>query len=355
MTSATLTFDVHVMILEWGYRSTQCYRFEYYRKTLVDACLVCKAWTPVAQSLLFRRLCTSVRGIIGDSAPMLLQAITDKPVLGTYVRSPIIHHRDVPDTIISLLALCPQLVKLTFEFPYASVTSAQLAQIEKMNLGIQVLEIGGPLLVKLAKIWAPTLRFVHILDRDDGGPMRPPAPPSSPMSLQGVKVTYPHTLSVLAPWLFQSDTRFHPVFYPQIGPSFLLCEASLRNLDSWVGGITSLTCYTVPPASTLKLLTGLEELIIHCLPRSSFKLPPTVRHFGIHLALWYESSITWDVLITSVIPHPFLQLVTVTRLEDEKLASLEHACRDNAVDFVVHRDLLAFPRSQYVDWLRKSS
>ncbi|KAI0057923.1 hypothetical protein BV25DRAFT_1919785 [Artomyces pyxidatus] len=59
---------------------------------------------------------------------------------------------DVPDAVISLLALCPRLVKLTDKSRVASATPVQVAQIEKMKLGIQVLECGCTPLFQLAEI-----------------------------------------------------------------------------------------------------------------------------------------------------------------------------------------------------------
>ncbi|KAI0057924.1 hypothetical protein BV25DRAFT_1339674 [Artomyces pyxidatus] len=174
------------------------------------------------------------------------------------------------------------------------------------------------------------------------------------MSLQGVRVPHSQTLSVLAPFLFPLDTLSTIEVDHFIPFENSLDHAVDKNIVSHASRITSITCYTVAPASTLKLFTGLEELIIHYLPNSSFKLPPTVRHFGIHLATWVGDSFTWDVLAASVIPHPSLKLVTVTPLDDGKLAPLAplvHACREHGVDFVVHPNVWAFPRMQYVDWL----
>ncbi|KAI0045471.1 hypothetical protein FA95DRAFT_1607707, partial [Auriscalpium vulgare] len=51
---AKVPLDVQFLVIEWVYRSTQDHTIDY--RTLRVCALTCKAWTPIAQRLLFRRV-----------------------------------------------------------------------------------------------------------------------------------------------------------------------------------------------------------------------------------------------------------------------------------------------------------
>ncbi|KAI0061947.1 hypothetical protein BV25DRAFT_1826239 [Artomyces pyxidatus] len=159
-------FDVQVEILEWVYRSGQT-RLSIDRTTLSVAALVCKAWTPVAQRLLFCHLLwTSASLRIADGITLL----RDNPTLGTYVRSiPFIYHRSSQDgsvaltneKMIALLRLCPYIVDLIFQSS-SPFTANELSQIRSLNLPVTVLKLSrmGPAMCQLAALW-PTVRFLE--------------------------------------------------------------------------------------------------------------------------------------------------------------------------------------------------
>ncbi|KAI0039313.1 hypothetical protein FA95DRAFT_1035792 [Auriscalpium vulgare] len=79
-----LPFDLHVLFIEWVYRHSQADMTDY--ATLAACALVCRAWTPVAQRLLYRRL----PGKFFVGKERLIDTIRRNPALGTHVRrSPI--------------------------------------------------------------------------------------------------------------------------------------------------------------------------------------------------------------------------------------------------------------------------
>ncbi|KAI0046748.1 hypothetical protein FA95DRAFT_1606640 [Auriscalpium vulgare] len=105
----TLPLDVNVLIIDWVFRLSQHAMIDY--PTLHACALVCRAWTPSAQRLLFRRILSTSLHYRYCDVQLLVRTLETRPHLAAHVRFirvawPL--HPPVYGTIcLRLLELCP--------------------------------------------------------------------------------------------------------------------------------------------------------------------------------------------------------------------------------------------------------
>ncbi|KAI0044647.1 hypothetical protein FA95DRAFT_1561978 [Auriscalpium vulgare] len=82
-----IPLDPQLMVIEWVYRAPQRFGVDY--QTLRACALVCKAWTPVAQRLLFRRIPNTIGLTSTSTLPVepLLLTLRANQRLASFVRS----------------------------------------------------------------------------------------------------------------------------------------------------------------------------------------------------------------------------------------------------------------------------
>ncbi|KAI0045144.1 hypothetical protein FA95DRAFT_1561435 [Auriscalpium vulgare] len=403
----TLPLELQLEIIKLVYIASQAHDIDY--ATLSACALVCKSWTAVAQSLLFRRAPLSdsgaphsklnrlVRALSGksphrestlglgranlQSLSLLVRALQGDSRLGGYVRALTIdvhanfstmatdrrrniEHlpRENTEAWMMVLKLCPCAEKLTFvghRWQPGTVGMEQWSskemrsRLRKLAVRPRVLEFmdgfGGDSVRALQRVW-PSVRWVTVHDQHI---LLGPSPISQTRMRRLVGLE-----------LRQSDDRF-------VGLDVLNgADGSLRELVlvsrtwwTWSGGeiapalaarITSLTANGVPPAHILERFSSLEELIL-LTAEDSFIPPITIRHLGYHGRLGIKTAIYKVHAIHVAVAMSALydlHLVTATRhLPQAALGVLQEACRVRDVDFVIYKDPDSFPREKNVDWI----
>ncbi|KAI0060367.1 hypothetical protein BV25DRAFT_1827847 [Artomyces pyxidatus] len=334
--ASALPFDVHVLVLEWVYRQSQCQEVDYRR-------LAASTWTPVAQRLLFRRLRKVFRP---ETVRYFIDITTNNPALRTYVHSLSIYVRrgqkgivQVAD-LLAMLSCFPQALQLLIDCS-DKLTADELAQLMSLNLSIKTLRgvTTSCMFYQLAQAWAETLRYVLITDGLPETVLRDILTPET-FSLHGIEFYH---LSHPSPveWLIPSgrgtlrEVELHTY-----------TSLELEALVARAPRITSLTCDpNLPSPHALAPLKELEELIIRGLPDESLKLPQSLRHVGFHAWSYVgPTQIQLDHILAALTSLPHLSLVTATRgIYQWALKEMSDRCAKMGVDFVVHQNPDSFP------------
>ncbi|KAI0061930.1 hypothetical protein BV25DRAFT_1826219 [Artomyces pyxidatus] len=200
MSGPVVPFELHPGIIEWVYRSHwhQGLHRDYVARcayaTLSACSLVCKAWRPVAQCLLFRRI---PRLLTAYQALRFIASLRSNQRLGTHVRSLQIlelTRTDWPkrtplvniEHAISILELCPQVLDICLLFS-AKFTSYDFFRIRSLDLHPTRLQflIMTPQFYEIASLW-PTVRFMTCGEDDDPLPSAPTQP--APFTLESLQV-----------------------------------------------------------------------------------------------------------------------------------------------------------------------
>ncbi|KAI0058404.1 hypothetical protein BV25DRAFT_1840971 [Artomyces pyxidatus] len=343
-------FELEVMVLEWVHRLSQGPIVA--PQPLTACALVCKAWTTVAQSLLFRRL------TIPDRNPsQLVRMITASDVLGTYVRSirapRVDRHLNLYRGIsvadfIALLSRCRRIREISVVMYGGELTASELAEIHAFNLPIELLHFpdAGPEFFQLAETWAPTLRFLSL--KTSARSRKPPeVEPSNriPFTLRGIEVANDLDLAVI-PWLLHAEEDSQAL---EIGVQYHTLDG-LGTLEVHATRIVSFKSPSAPARNVLEQLTSLEEFILQDLPSKPLVLPPSVRHVGLHPELRHpvasrlDSPDGMDYLFDALSALPRLSLVSATRFANaEMLKFLESRCHEIGVDFIAYENPSPFP------------
>ncbi|KAI0051929.1 hypothetical protein FA95DRAFT_107249 [Auriscalpium vulgare] len=342
-----LPLDVQFLIIEWVFRSSQ-WRILVDYATLHACALVCRAWTPTAQRLLFRRL----RCINFDDHQCNIQLVVNtlsiRPHLVAHVRYIQVSWPSLPpdygDACLRLLELCRHVDGILFvgwnhnDWHLSAELGARLCaiQLRPMLLGIHSLTISGT----IVKMLPGARRFVFGSGHND--PLPPTAEsleilasrPHLCLTLSHPLPALRHLCLVLPCW---SDEDFHQTL---ISASFL---SQLQSLS--IRG-------DIPPAEMLEQLVQLKTLIVGELPRKPVSFPSSLRHFGYHAWVMAMDAVSTELAIDPLRALPELQLVTVTReFEPHVRAALEKMCRDKGLGFETYETFQCFEQPIHIDWI----
>ncbi|KAI0049160.1 hypothetical protein FA95DRAFT_951920 [Auriscalpium vulgare] len=355
-TGSILPFDVQVAIIDWVYRASQHTAID--RKTLLACSLVCKAWAPHAQRLLFRRLAHFDSSIPWERRSQCWRTISENPVLGTYVRSVkfFSHPDDTAAAINALLPFCPNISRLrVFVFQAEDrEIPILLDNLSTLRLHPTHLELSG-----IDACFAPFLdRFpdLQCLDVTFGLYRQQATLRKTP---RAVRIPWG---SLAWPCVFSSTTDVSALREltvlrvkwddPSCLDDFTSTRAHvLENLSTLV------LDGELPPQAVLDRCPRLETLIFEACPAVSPTLPATLRHVGYHA---YErpgmpplvvNATNIQHLVHALYAVPDLRLVTATRcLSNETLDMLESGCRRPGVDFATYGDAHVFEVSHRRLW-----
>ncbi|KAI0041448.1 hypothetical protein FA95DRAFT_1611009 [Auriscalpium vulgare] len=323
-----LPLDVQILVIECVFRSSQHARIDY---TTLHACaLVCRAWTPTAQRLLFRRL----RCISLDDRQCNIQLVVDTliihPRLSAHVRYIQVSWPSFPPAYASvclrLLELCPHVEGVSFlgwNNNNRGLTIELAARMRAIQLQPVLLKLLGLTKSKAIVDMFPGARLL-VFSAGHGAPLPP--------TVESLEIVAAHASDCL--------TLSHPL------PSLRhLCLVIPRWSDEALRQhLVSASCLPqrqslsirgdIPPAEMLEQLVQLKTLIVGELPRKPVSFPSSLRHFGYHAWVRAMKAVSMELAIDPLLALPELQLVTVTReFEPHVRAALEKMCRDKGLGF----------------------
>ncbi|KAI0063821.1 hypothetical protein BV25DRAFT_365339 [Artomyces pyxidatus] len=319
--------------------------------TIAACALVCRLWTLPSQRILFRVVELSSSPRQRHKTASFLQAITNAPRLGAYVRSISgihvsnssqlgIHHTRTSQ-FLTMLSFCPQLVELGLTIGQDKFLPNTLSRIAELPVRITHLSIASTfrVLAQLLTVW-PCVRFLHLGDGLYGG-----TPPEHrpPFRLEGFSyhsdVAHSAIRWLLPPALAESGTSLLAL---DTSPRYLYQGSTADIFAAYAPHIRSLTVKSKLPA--MEALTALEQLILHREPVEPFTLPGTIKHFGfepyetIH---GFESFLRITAALTSV---PRLSIFTVNEnVSQNDQSRLKEICERKNIQFRV-ATTIAIPR-----------
>ncbi|KAI0046763.1 hypothetical protein FA95DRAFT_1559784 [Auriscalpium vulgare] len=336
--------DVQILIIEWVFRSSQPASIDY---TTLHACaLVCRAWTPTAQRLLFRRISC----IFSDDIHffrLLVSTLSIRPHLATHVRYIRVawpsYPPDYGDVCLRLLELCRHVEGISFfhrghnNKPLSAESSARLRAIQLRPVFLEVL--GLPIGKAVVNMF-PGVRFLSFVHGDEH-----PLPSTLETLKTRMSARQCLSLSESLPVL-----RNLCLIIPRWSDK-LLCQhfnaagilPRLRSLE--IKG-------EIPPQGILEQLTQLETLVVAVLAGQHASLPASLRHFGYHPWRDVTPGAHVELALDPLRVLPQLQLVTVTRGVDQHVrTALEGMCHNKGVEFARYETPLHFQQPQYIDWI----
>ncbi|KAI0044454.1 hypothetical protein FA95DRAFT_1608510 [Auriscalpium vulgare] len=354
---ANTPLEVQILIIEWVYRLSQSRAVDH--RTLRACALVCHAWTPTAQRLLFRRVpyashFYAMNG--GATITRLIRTLRTCPHLSAAVRYislevDMVEEASKRSDGLTLLELCPQVqgIDIADHISTDTMYPALEARLRAMELHPVLLYPSGSssFVALLLRTW-PNLRVLRL--EDEANEALPPI--SVTGALQVLSIFDLHSNG----WLSSPENDFTALRHLElIATSWhdarwdqLLISAMIRQLLSLrvVGHF--------PPQDFLGRLEHLESLAFSTLPRQDIVLPKSLRHVGFHRGAYDTSpNDAMDFVVAALRPLANLQLVTTTRLATEAhIKALEEICRDRAVVLEVRQKPEDFPNPRYdVDWI----
>ncbi|KAI0046766.1 hypothetical protein FA95DRAFT_1340343 [Auriscalpium vulgare] len=343
-----LPLDIHILIIEWVFRLSQHMLIDH---TTLRACaLVCRAWTPAAQRLLFRRIrCTSLH----DSQcniQLLVSTLGIRPHLAAHVRCIYLtwptYPREYVDVCIRLLELCRHVEGVSFLRWGASnftTSSTELdARLHAIQLKPVVLDVDGILDHTVSSSIArmcPGPRVLVLTANHDY-----PLPPTlEALEILGDRahgcLSHSHPLPALRYLCLMSPSWPGPL------DRHLISTGILPHLQSLhIRGI-------FPPPEILDQLAQLRTLVVSALSRKHVDLPRSLRYFGYH-AWGVPPDARSELVVGMLRALPGLQLVTVTRdVERHVRIALERMCHDIGVDFGIYETPFHFQEPRHIDWI----
>ncbi|KAI0046956.1 hypothetical protein FA95DRAFT_1291786 [Auriscalpium vulgare] len=361
-----LPHDIHMSVIEAVYRSSQSHFIDY---TTLRACaLVCRAWAPIAQRLLFRRgLQHWDYWYPEDRAPQLfLDALAQNPSLGAHVRSltffVVSRARSPLPTVegfIAVLQRCPNLARLTFRADREFAVK-ELERIRDLKLNVKVLLSAvwtGRANMQLLALWSGSIRYTSVCVTHEkpleAGPPPPLLQGEVPITLHGIDIQKNLGLRMIDVLFPSLDHRAPELRYLKADG---LCAASLDQIDVIATNATffrTVVGVNHLPEGVFALMTGLEEVILLQTPRPTLKLPRSIRHLGLHPTsgdhmMHCEVERIFDFMRNL----PELQLVSLTRLVEQWTIDLfRDTCAEMGIDLIVYEDWQSFHRPEYVDWI----
>ncbi|KAI0039604.1 hypothetical protein FA95DRAFT_1612435 [Auriscalpium vulgare] len=352
---ANTPLEVEMLIIEWVYRLSQARTVDY--TTLYACALVCRAWTPTAQRLLFRRM--PRLGIAGRVAPSVIRILRTNPHLAAAVRSVSLEVAmdEATSTFsddVALLELCPQvqgihIVDNQMEPSMYPAVESRLRAIQVHPVFLYPRHGGWPdFFPVLLRVW-PNIR---VLDLDDFRNESLP-PISTPGGLQALRLASVTDIS----WELSPGNDFTALRDLELGfgdwgwrnawwrrPDISRVLSRLHTLR--LGGY-------FPPQEFLEQLGGLESLCFRELPREDIVLPPRLRHVGYRD--WRPCPVDHaiDYVVAALHPLANLQVVSAPRcVAKAHIKALEEFCQNRGVVLDVREDPRDFPNPRYdVDWI----
>ncbi|KAI0051983.1 hypothetical protein FA95DRAFT_1602218 [Auriscalpium vulgare] len=354
---ANSPLEVQMLIMEWVYRLSQSKKIDY--ATLRACALVCHAWTPTAQRLLFRRVphaqSTDSRQN-PDAIPLLIRTLRNNPYLSTAVRS-ISIKVDIDEVTselsdgVALLELCPHVQGIEIEdFMNTDVMYPALeARLRAIQLHpVFLYPYGRPSFVALLLRTWPNLRVLHVI-----GWVNDALPPiSATGTLQALIFLEWECIEWLLPpgndFTALRDLELIEPFWHDDGWQQLQITSVLSRLYTLrVSGL-------FPPQEFLEHLKDLESLTFTDLPQEDITLPPRLRYVGYHRDVWDSNTDgSMECMIAALRPLAHLQLVTTTRGATEaQIKALAEVCRDRAVALEIRQTTRDFPYPRWdIDWI----
>ncbi|KAI0045563.1 hypothetical protein FA95DRAFT_1680388 [Auriscalpium vulgare] len=348
-TTATvaLPYDVHVLLIDLVYQLSQHTTID--TATLRACALVCRAWRPIAQRLLFRRVANSRIAL-----PRLLRSLTTSPRLADHVLSVSLHLQPhpymafIPELLLLKLCKCVKAISIDTSSPSGLPdpnrewwTDALLARMQALALCPELLSLScTPAFTRrLARLW-PSVRAFEVHALPYGDYTRVPVPEGlESLSLSAPLDTTNDLSTVRRLELALAPAHAHGVWHHLAQAGVLL---QLRVLVLAEG---------LPPPDVLAQLARLKSLAFGRQPVEPVTLPPRLRHVGYHCRVT-EPRADAGNMIAALRALPDLRLFTVTcRPPPATLVVLEDMCRDCKVDFSVYEDLEECPRLRHVDWI----
>ncbi|KAI0046737.1 hypothetical protein FA95DRAFT_1606632 [Auriscalpium vulgare] len=338
-----LPLDVHILIIEWVFRSSQHLLSD---NTTLRACaLVCRAWTPTAQRLLFRRIRSTSSDDRHCDIRLLVSILSTRPHLVAHVRCIQVpwpsYPPDYGDICIRLLELCHHVEGIKF-FDWENRTralsaeaNARLAAIPLRPAVLDLTSVDQSVVGTILKI-CPGAR-VLILSIDYEHPL-PPTVVALEIFADSVHGCFSHPQPLPALRYLCLVSTWWPATH-------LLSTGILPQLQSLqVEG-------EFPPPEILEQLAQLRILVVNDLPIEPVTLPPSLRRLGYHT--WGpKPGVRADLAVDPLRALPELRLVTVTRfVADHVRAALAQMCRDKCVDFASYATHYQFQQPQDVDWI----
>ncbi|KAI0044013.1 hypothetical protein FA95DRAFT_1608906 [Auriscalpium vulgare] len=347
-----LNLDIQTMVIEAAYMGPKTGILDY--ATMRACALVCRAWSPTAQRLLFRHIDYENR--FGDARrlypgvekiPLLIRSLRSRPLLATYVRYVAVAIWSYPENLleqqIELLDLCPFLegiCALDVRSRYQNTIADLRLRAIPSHPVLLAVEGQRAMVRKIIHIW-PNIRtlIVHLggewdpIEIAEWGPNKVPRPIPLPPTLQSLIVTS------------ECLDNFE---LPEDGLGALRA-LGVKSLDSeWCqqprasGLLRQLRTLKIsghlPSHDVLDQLENLVHLVFGTLPMVAFSLPQTLHRVGYHSeAEDREDDMGTAFFLQALRALEHLQLVTSTRWSSTKfLATLSQACSDHGVEFVIY-------------------
>ncbi|KAI0042118.1 hypothetical protein FA95DRAFT_1610460 [Auriscalpium vulgare] len=363
---ATIALDIQAIVVDWVYRLSQ-HEWEVDYDTLLACALVCRAWRPIAQRLLFRRIPRDPREPTDVRRPpsllLLLHILRAHPHLAVHARSirltldseaRIDPDPDSDPVDVALLKACPQVARIIITEFDDSLTPTLEARLRAIPVYPESLALSGKheMINRVLQIW-PNVRTLDIgqpftLYNDDPPLIRIPG---AVQSLSFPANSPSEWISETADDLpaLRSLDLMHPLWSDGDWCRRLCASGLLKRLRTLV------LIGRLPPSEILEQLEQLESLVFDELPDQGISLPRTLQHVGYHCGSqpWNAPPKEATILVAALRALDGLQLVTVTRsdLPAEIQSTLMEACREMDVEFVTFETMEHFPRPVYVDWI----
>ncbi|KAI0045437.1 hypothetical protein FA95DRAFT_122759 [Auriscalpium vulgare] len=358
---ARAPLDIQIIVIELVYASCQHEAIDYC--TLRACALVCRAWTPIAQRLLFRRVPVSKPMRIhpnNSKFTRLLRTLSAAPHPASHVRSITIilgQEKSTASEDLEVLGLCSNVEGIFIVGNFASSSSlpALAERLRTMRIRPVFLSMsGGPAVVStLMQIW-PSARALEVRAGFDGV--------TNADLFMAMRI--PHAVEALS--IFHADL----FWAAPIGGLLMVRYLELQELE-WLNAtllrhllvsgvlprLRSLCItgtYGSPvPRTVLEQLARVETLVVSGLPREAMELPRTLRHLGYHFyGLGHESIAGAQLLMDAARALPELRLVTaISRSSTEVLKRFHTTCQHAGVELVVYKEPWRFPRPGNVDWI----
>ncbi|KAI0038196.1 hypothetical protein FA95DRAFT_1613564 [Auriscalpium vulgare] len=365
---AKLPLEVEIAIIECVYRLSQAEAVDY--ATLCACALVCRAWTPIAQRLLFRRVPSADPDFDGrDKLPLLMRTLRTSPHLAAAVRSIFLSvflanaTSDI-SADVELLELCPHIqnVRVQDLLDGYAMFSALEARLRAIQLRPVALRVWGEFsfVALFLRAW-PNIRVLDLVGATPSD--IPDALPSisASGSLQALSINdmaWSLSINDMA-WSLVPNNDFNAVRDLElIRPAWHEAEwIEQLHRSNLLRGIHTLRIMgSFPPQDVLERIARLESLVFDQLPEEDVVFPRSLRHAGYHpreTSSGSEGVKVASYVVAGLRALPDLKLVTATRFaQPAQLAALEEVCRDRGVEFQTYRTPHHFPNPRWdVDWI----
>ncbi|KAI0044662.1 hypothetical protein FA95DRAFT_228405 [Auriscalpium vulgare] len=353
--------DVQRIVIEWVYRSSQHSNVDY--QTLCACAIVCRAWAPIAQRMLFRRL-PAFSSFMKGRIHHLVHSLHANPRLASYVYS--VHINILPSTYEenwSLLILdhCPKVRSIIImgTIDSSSWTTAFENRLRALPLNPVSLQLTGDadtVATRVVPLW-PSVQVLSLyswnmynaddIDNDDWGantPVRIPVP----RSVRSLSIKTDFISWVLVPVAGHAvrDLAFEsPGWSDRTWVTSLLASGMLPQLRSVI--IEG----EIPPPDVMGQLTQLRSLIFTLQSDQKVVLPQSLCHLGYHR--WPGPARTEPGhLIAAVHASRNLRLLTMLSVTPQSVrAMFDDACRERDIELVFYQDHTHYPRLEVVDWI----